>query len=81
MASTFDFEDGKGPVPAHRHVNPDGSEGGWVADTAAVEPTAYVGHDARVYSSAWVGGEARVDGKAKVYEDAKVSGYAKEPRM
>ena len=26
--TTFDFEDGKGPVPAHQHPNGDG----WVAD-------------------------------------------------
>ena len=25
MTETYDFEDGKGPVPAHRHNNPDGS--------------------------------------------------------
>ena len=30
--TTFDFEDGNGPVPAHRHSN----GGGWVADTAQV---------------------------------------------
>ena len=32
--NTFDFQDGNGPVPAHRHINPDGTTGGWVADTA-----------------------------------------------
>jgi hypothetical protein len=31
--TTFDF--GYGEVPSHRHVNPDGSEGGWVAETHA----------------------------------------------
>ena len=31
---TFDF--GDGPVAAHRHINPDGYEGGWIADTARV---------------------------------------------
>jgi hypothetical protein len=34
-STTFDFGDGE--VPAHRHVNPDGSEGGWVADTTTLE--------------------------------------------
>ena len=29
---TFDFNDGNGPVPAHKHPN----GGGWVADTAKV---------------------------------------------
>jgi hypothetical protein len=37
---TFDF--GDGAVPAHRHINPDGSLGGWVADTATVADTAWV---------------------------------------
>ena len=46
---TFDFEDGNGPVPAHRHVNPDGLEGGWVAETATVERNARVSGTARVY--------------------------------
>ena len=49
-ATTFDFGDGCGPVAAHRHVNPNGEPGGWVADTA------------RVYGNAWVCGDARVYG-------------------
>ena len=28
---TFDFGDGNGAVPAHRHINRDSSIGGWVA--------------------------------------------------
>lgn len=47
----FDFT-GTGPVPAHRHINPDGSEGGWVADSAIVGPTCYLGHNC------WVSGDA-----------------------
>jgi len=46
--STFDFGDGRGRIPAHRHQNTDGSEGGWVANTAHVDLTAYVGPEARV---------------------------------
>ncbi len=49
--TTFDF--GAGPVPAHKHPN----GGGWVADTATVSNTAYVGIDARVYGNAVVSGE------------------------
>ena len=37
-------------VPAHQHPN----GGGWVADTATVHESAYVGPNARVYDSAWV---------------------------
>jgi hypothetical protein len=44
----FDFEDGNGPVPAKKHSN----GGGWVADTATVADTAYVGPDARVFGNA-----------------------------
>ena len=61
----FDF--GAGPIPAHRHENPAGSEGGWVADTPFVASTAFVGRDARVY------GEALVSGSARVYSEAWVS--------
>jgi hypothetical protein len=58
MSTTFDFQDGHGPVPAHRHKNADGTEGGWVANTA------------RVYGDAQVYGNARVSGNALVYGDA-----------
>ena len=71
MSTTFDF--GFGPVPAHRH--PHG--GGWVADTAHVADSAYIGPDARVYGDAWVNGDARVYGDAQVYGDAWVNGNAR----
>ena len=48
--TTYDFGDGNGPVPAHQHPN----GGGWVANTAWVQDTAYVGSDATVYGRAWV---------------------------
>ena len=50
--TTFDF--GNGPVPAHQHTNPDGSIGGWVANSATVSDTAYIGEDAEVFGNAWV---------------------------
>ena len=68
----FDF--GSSPVPAHRHLNPGGSEGGWVADTAYVAPTAYVGPDAQVYGSAWVFDLAVVYGSALVSGSAIIDG-------
>ena len=76
MTTTFDF--GYGPVPAHQHPN----GGGWVADSATVDNTAYVGANARVfdqaqvYGQAWVSGEARVFGQAQVYGEARVFGQA-----
>ena len=62
--STFDFQDGKGPVPAHQHSH----GGGWVADTATVADAAYVGPDAQVYGNARVFGSALVSGDARVSE-------------
>lgn len=41
-SQTFDF--GFGAVPAHQHPN----GGGWVANTASVEVSVYVGPDAQV---------------------------------
>jgi len=74
----YDFQDGKGLVPAKRHSN----GGGWVADSASVADTAYVGPDAWVFGNAEVFGNARVFGNAKVsgnagvYGNAEVSGNA-----
>lgn len=47
--NAFDF--GQGEVPAHRHINPDGSVGGWVADTATVHPSVWVGPRALVWDT------------------------------
>jgi len=62
--TTFDF--GYGPVPAHQHSN----GGGWVADTADVADTAYVGPDAQVFDDALVYGNAKVIDDAQVYGNA-----------
>lgn len=80
MGQTFDFGDGNGPVPAHRHSN----GGGWVAETARVGNTAYVGPDARVTGGtvsdgATVSGNAlvtggTVSGAAVVTGNARVTG-------
>jgi len=37
--TNFDFGDGNGSVPAHKHMN----GGGWVAETASVDASAFVG--------------------------------------
>jgi hypothetical protein len=70
MSETHDFNDGYGPVPAHRHSN----GGGWVAYSAKVDASAYVGPDAWVYGNARVYGNAEVFGNAEVYGDAQVFG-------
>ena len=61
MTTTFDF--GYGPVPAHQHPN----GGGWVADSATVDNTAYVGANARVFDQAQVYGQAQVFGQAYLH--------------
>ena len=79
---TFDFGYCVGPVPAHRHRNPDGSVGGWCANTARVDASAWVSGkaqvfgEARVSGEAWVSEEARVSGEAHVFGEARVSGEA-----
>jgi len=63
---SYDF--GNGPEPAHRHTN--GS--GWVADTATVDPTVFVGPDAKVCNFAKVTNGARLSGHAIVMDRAIV---------
>jgi UDP-3-O-[3-hydroxymyristoyl] glucosamine N-acyltransferase len=65
------FKDGKGSVPAHQH--PKG--GGWVANTAIVDSTVYVGPDAEVYGKAQVRDFARLEDQSHVCDDARVSGH------
>jgi hypothetical protein len=80
-----DFDDGNGPTAAHRHPN----GGGWVADTAAVSPSAVVGERAAVFGharlldegavvdTAWLCGRAVVADRARVGGDAVVEGDAR----
>lgn len=72
MPATHDF--GRGPVPAARHTNPDGSEGGWVAATASVSPRSYVASRAKVYDTAVLHGDARALDNSRVYGEAYISG-------
>ena len=50
-------------ITYRRHPN----GGGFVADTATVEPSAFVGLFARISGSAWISGNARI------YDDAQIS--------
>jgi len=80
----FDFKDGCGCVPAHRH----GNGGGWVADTAHVDDMVYVGFDAsvsgiscvqgyvRIMDSASVAGRSTVRGRVLILDRARVEGHA-----
>jgi carbonic anhydrase/acetyltransferase-like protein (isoleucine patch superfamily) len=79
VITSFDFGDGAGAVPAHRHAKGCGI----VANTATVGPNAYVGPNARVYQKAKVLDTAsieeytRVYGSATVKSNAKVRNYAR----
>jgi len=77
VQGTFDF--GAGLVNAHQH--PNGL--GWVADTAKVGASVFVGPNAMVfdYAEVWdmaqISDYAKVHGKAKVYDNAMITGNAK----
>lgn len=59
----FDFGSLDGPVSAHRHLNPDGSTGGWVADTAFAALSVYT---ARPGSAAWLPFSAQLESTARL---------------
>jgi NDP-sugar pyrophosphorylase family protein len=65
-----DFKDGRGRVPARRHENGKG----WVASTAVVENSVYVGSRCQVFDNAYVGGDVRLEGWAQVSGNATVTG-------
>lgn len=83
------FGNGGGLVPAHRHRNPDGTLGGWVADSAMVQNTVYIGPSAQVFDHAvvtdhvalhqraWIAGRATVSDNVKMSNTAGVYGNAK----
>ena len=76
----FDFQDGNGLVPAKRHKNKDGSEGGWIALTAKAESTVFISGNAQVFGNAWVFGDVQVFDNARVFGNAWVSGNARVSR-
>jgi hypothetical protein len=67
-----DFKNGMGRVPAKRHVN----GRGWVARTAVVEDSVYVGPRCEVFENAYISGKVRLEGKARVGGSATISGHA-----
>lgn len=70
VVEKFNFGDLRGPVPATRHAN----GGGWVAKTAKVAKTCYVGPKAKVYGYAVLEGNVRVEDRANVFGDACLHG-------
>lgn len=72
----FNFEDGNGEVPASIHKNPEGDAGGWVADTATVDSSAYLSESSTVFGKACVTDRSTVTGISKVFGSAYVCGNA-----
>lgn len=77
MITTFDFGDGNGNVPAHRHINPDGSIGGWVAETVTIETTVYIGKNAAIFGYVTVRDKVRIYDEARVFDRAFICNEAK----
>ncbi len=71
-ASTLESPDFAAGIKGHAHPN----GGGFVAETAKVDATAYVGSNASVLGYATVKGNARIDGYAVVTDNAAVSDNA-----
>lgn len=69
--TAYDFQDGKGSVPAKRHINPEGDEGGIVAATAYVDSTSRIGRGSVVF------GTARVTNRSKVINNSRIGGDAR----
>jgi carbonic anhydrase/acetyltransferase-like protein (isoleucine patch superfamily) len=57
-----------------RHINPDGSVGGEVDDTAHVDPSVYLGPNCVVRNRAQVLGDVRLEGDVCVWDDVVIDG-------
>lgn len=64
------------PREWHRHQNLDNSLGGWVRNTATVDPTAVISSNAIILDCARVLGHAKILGSARVGGGATVSDHA-----
>lgn len=73
MSDDLYYDFGLGPVPAHPHIK----GGGWVANTARVDDTCFVGPYAQVYGKAQVSKNAKIDGYAQVFGEARVTDEAR----
>ncbi len=80
--TTYDFGDGRGPVPAHQHTNPDGNLGGWVDDTAKVASGvtillgASIGYLASIGYRASIGDRASIGYLASIGDRARIGDRA-----
>ena len=72
----YKFEHQDAEVRAYRHKNPDGTLGGWVAETCDVADTVYIEPTAEVFEYATVKDNVRILHESRVCEFAEVSGSA-----
>jgi len=63
-------------VYGYMHTNPDGSHGGWVAETSLVDDSCYISPTAEVYEYAQVHGDAKILGETEIRGFAQVRGAA-----
>ena len=74
---------GSGPVPAHRHRNPDGSAGGWVADSSkigtnvTIAETATVASRCKIGNRSTIGYECTLGNGCAIGNDCVVGNYCK----
>ena len=67
--ATFDFHDGRGPVAARQHKNPDGSMGGWVDETATVGTDVYIGFRSSIGSGSSIGARCSIGDGSQINKD------------
>ena len=78
---TYDFCGG--PVPAHRHVNPDGTQGGWVTYSASVpaschiDATATVGSNCTLGSDCTLGSNCRLGSYCRLGSNCTLGSYCR----
>ena len=70
--TTFNFGLNLGELPAHRHVNEDGTEGGWVADSAKVAEDAHIGYGSVVGPRCVIESGVRIGTHTKIGANVKI---------
>ena len=74
MTTTHTFSDGI-TRPAHRHRNPDDTEGGWVADSATVPASCYVASTAEIGNDCTLGYDCTLGNGCKLGDCCTLGNY------
>ncbi len=70
--NTFDFQNGRGPVPAHQHPNGNG----WVENTVIIPENICVPATSRIWGKARIGDNARIGNGARIGDNARIGNGA-----